>query len=311
MGTPIGNLGGIAVVPETVYGTTPATPAWVWQHPVSATLGNRREVITPVLLSYSAQACQAYSGIYSDGDIVVGLELEEDIIGPILGLAGHGAAGLFKLGDGSVPDVPSISALLSYGGGGADPTNNLEYIFPGEKATALRFEIVADSNSTLTAVLIGQPGVKTAAGSAIAPAPPGECGVFMPSDVGIVIIGVGETWETEVCLHSATVEVATPKTGFERRCLGGNMKEPITNARPGVTFSLALDLDDTTGNNTIGLLEAFNAGHAIGDIKIGDDFLLKDAFMGGDFPSLAAGLIDFTLSGSASEFDVTTVAHTP
>lgn len=283
----------------------------MWQHPVGATLGNRREVITPNLLSYAAQACQSYSGIYSDGDIVVGLELKEDIIGPILGLAGHSTAGLFKLGDGTAPDVDSLSVLIDYGGGGATPASNLEYIFPGEKATALRFEIVADSNSTLTAVLIGQPGVKTADGSAIPPAPPGECGVFMPSDVGTVIIGVGEAWETEVCLHTATMEIGIAKTGFERRCLGGNMKEPITNARPEVTFSLNLDLDDTTGNDTIGLLEAFNAGHPLGDIKIGDDFLLKNAFMGGDFPALAAGLIDFVISGTASELDVTTVAHTP
>lgn len=306
MGTPIGNLGGIALVPEVSYGVTPATPTWVWQHPVSASYGNRREIITPALLSYAAQTNKKYSGIYSDGDLTLGLDLAKAIIAPCLGLVGADAAGVFKLGDGSVPDYDSISALISYGGGGASPENNLEYIFAGVKPTALRFELVEGSNSTLTLVGIGQPGVKTATGAAETPAPPSELNVIMPTDIGTVTVGVGEAWETTVCLHSATMEIAVPKTGFDRRCLGGVMKEPITNARPSATFTLNLDLDDTTGNDTLGLLEAFNAGHNIGDISIGSDFLIKDSIMGGDFPSLADGLLDFTLSGEASYIQVTT-----
>ena len=269
-------------------------------------MGNRREIIEPTLLSYAAHACREYSGIYADGDFIVGLELAEAIIGDILGLGGVGAAGVYTLGDGSIPDVNSISALVSYGGGGATPINNLEYIYPGVKANALRFDIQADSNGVLTVVTIAQPGVKSALGAAVPPSPPDECGVLMPSDIGVVTIGVGEAHETVVCLHSATMEVLIPKTGFDRRCLGGTMQEPITSGRPDVTFNLQLDLDDTTDNNTILLLEAFNAGTPIGEITIGTSFKLTDTIMNGDFPSLDEGTIDFSLNGSASSLEVTT-----
>jgi len=306
MGTPNGSLGGIAVVPEINYGVTPITPDWKWQHPMAGGLGNRREIITPNLLSYAAQTCRKYSVVFSDGELNVGLNLEKAIIGNILGLVGSEQSNVFKLGDGSVPAVRSLSVLDSYGGGGSAPEDNLEYIFPGIKADALRFEIVADSNSKLTIVTIGQKGEKTADGSASTPNPPTECDVVMPSDIGVVTVGVGEAWETVVCLHSATIEVSTPHTGSGWRCLNGNMKEPIINARPQVTFSLALDLDDETDNNTVALLEAFNAGLVIGDVTFGSSFLLKDTMMSGDFPSKSEGLIEFNLSGQASYFQVTT-----
>jgi len=311
MGTPIGNLGGIAVVPELGYGIVPDPANWVWQHPVSATLGNRREIITPTLLSYAASACKKYSGIYADGDVVVGMDMAKAVIGDILGLAGVDNADTFVLGDGSAPANDSISALISYGGGGAAPTDNLEYIFPGVKATALRIELVADSNSTLTLVSIGQFGTMAEKGLSIPPDPPVECDVLMPDGIGIVTVGVGETHETTVCLQSATMEVSVPKTGFDRRCLGGEMKEPITNSRPEVTFSLNCELDDGTDNNTVGLLEAFNAGTPLGDITIGTEFLIKDAMMSGDFPALAEGVIDFTISGTASWLEVVTTVPAP
>ena len=98
-----------------------------------------------------------------------------------------------------------------------------------------------------------------------------------------------------------------PKTAFDRRCMGGNMKEQIPNGRPDITFNLNLSLDDTTGNDTIAILAKFVAGDLIGNIDLGGHFLLTNCMMGGDFPGLQEGEIDFTISGTAELLGVTTV----
>ena len=85
------------------------------------------------------------------------------------------------------------------------------------------------------------------------------------------------------------------------------MNEPITNARPDVTWTLNLDLDDQAGNATIEYLADFVAGDAVGDISLGTDIILTSCIMGGDFPPLKEGQIDFTMSGTASQLSFTTV----
>lgn len=302
MGTPNGNLGGLAIVEEVTYGTTPAVPTWVWQHPMPSTLGLRREVIQPNLLSFAAHSARDYSGKYVDGELSVGLDLRKAVIGDILGLAGVFDTDHYDLAGGVEPDVNSISVLKSYGGGGAVPADNHEWIDKGVKPNSLRFNLEAETNSSVTLVGIGQNSVKTTVGSAEAPNPPDETLVFMPSDLGIVTIG-SET----VCLHSASFEALVPKTGFERRCMGGTMKEPITAGRPDVTWTLNCDLDDNAvDNNTIAVLASFVAGTNLGTISIGDDFVMTDCLMAGDFPALQEGQIDFSISGTASLLTIAT-----
>jgi hypothetical protein len=266
-----------------------------------SSIGLRRELIQPNLLSYAAHSARGYSGKYCDGDIVVGMDFNDAVIGPILALAGAKSVNTYAMADGSAPDAESISALLSYGGGGATPANNHEWIYTGVKPNAIRFDIAADTNSSVTLVGIGQGVTKTAIGSAETPNAPAETNVVMPTDIGTVSVD-GDV----ICLHSATLEVLVPKTGFERRCLGGTMKEPITNGRPDVTWTLNLDLDDQVSNDTIAILAEFVAGTALGTIALGSEFIMMDCVMGGDFPPLKEGQIDFTISGTASKLSVTT-----
>lgn len=301
MGTPIGSLGGIALSPETTWGET-GTPVWVWQHPMESSFGYRREVIEPNVLSYAAHTARGYSGGYADGDIVMGLDLNDPVIGLALSLAGNKAGNVYNFGLNSPPDQNSCSALINYDGGGDDKTQAHEWVYAGVKPNALRFDLVPDSNSSLTLVGTAPTVVKTALGSAIAPLPPVETNLFMPSDLGTVLID-----GNQVCLYSGTVEVLVPKTGFERRCMGGNMKEQIPNGRPDLTFNLNLSLDDATNNDTISVLADFVAGDHLGNIQLGDDILLTNCLMGGDFPGLQEGEIDFTISGTCTVVGVTTV----
>ena len=300
MGTAIGSLGGIAVIEEVTYGTTPGTPTWIWQHPMASSLGLRRPVVEPNLLSYAAHTARGYSGKFVDGDLVVGLDLGNAVIGDILGTAGSFDIDHFDMGGGDVPDVNSLSVLMSYGGGGATPANHHEWIHTGVKPNAIRFNLEPESNSYLTLVGIGDGSTKTALASAETPNAPAETSVFMPSDLGTVTIGTANT-----CLHSATFEVLVPKTGFDRRCMGGTMREPITAGRPDVTWTINGDLDDDTDNDTIATLALFLAGTNLGTISIGTDFELSDCIMSGDFPALQEGQIDFSISGTASLLAVT------
>jgi len=86
------------------------------------------------------------------------------------------------------------------------------------------------------------------------------------------------------------------------------MKEPITAARPDVTFSLACDLDDSTDNDTIDALQTFVTGAGtLGDISIGgagSGLLLSSCFIDGEFPALQEGRIDLTISGYAESLKV-------
>jgi len=300
MGAANGSLGGLAVIEETVYGTTPGTPTWIWQHPMPSTIGLRRPLVEPNLLSYKAHTARGYSGKFVDGDLVVGLELDTAVIGNILGLAGVYSVDHYTMGDGTEPDVNSISVLESFGGGGATPAQNIEYIHKGVKTNAVRINLEADSNSYLTAVTIGQNSVLSTGGTAVTPDPPAETGVFMPADVGVLTI-----LSKVICLYSGVLEVLVPKTGYERRCMGGTMKQPTTSGRPDITWTFNCDLDDAVGINETGLiLSGFVSGTPLGEITIGTDFVLTDCIMSGDFPPLKEGQIDFSISGTASSLEV-------
>jgi hypothetical protein len=301
MGAANGSLGGIAIKPEVVYGTPNAGGTWVWQHPMPSTLGLRRELIQPNLLSLAGHTARGYSGKYVDGEMTVGLELNKDVIGDILGLAGSYDSLVYTLAGGDAPDVNSLSVLMSYGGGGAATyTNNLEWINKGIKANSLRFDLVPDSNSSLTLVGIGQDSANSALGTALEPSPPLETAVFMPSDLGTLTI-----LSKVLCLYSATFEALVPKTGFDKKCMGGLMREPETADRPDVTFTFNLDLSNGADNDTLTILNAFTEGTVLNDITIGSDFTLTDCIASGDFPPLQQGQIDFVLSGTAASIEVT------
>lgn len=305
MGAANGNLGGIGIVLEATYGTTPGSPAWTFQHPMPSTIGLRRPLISPNLLTYAAHSARGYAGKFVDGDLVVGLEVDNTRMGSLYRIGGNftdattPANDYYTFGDGSPPDDESISVLVNYGGGGGTSADNFEYWFEGIKPNAMRWDLVQDSNSYFTMSCIGEDMVdKTGSASTINT--PDESNVFMPTDLAAITVG-GES----ICLYSATIEYLCPKTGFDdRRCMGGNMKEPVGNGRPEVRFTLNVDLDDATDNNTDSIISAFISGTTIGTISIADQFSLSNCTMEGDFPALQEGNIEMAISGTAEELIV-------
>ena len=68
-----------------------------------------------------------------------------------------------------------------------------------------------------------------------------------------------------------------------------------------------MELSDVTGADSEALLTAWYAGTALGDIIIGD-FALGSAWMTGDPPALASGVIQFPVNVQASALVITTGA---
>lgn len=302
--TPDGALGGLAVVEESTYGTTPASPTWIWQHYVDSTVVPQRTVIKPSWATFQPNTVREYSVAWCEGEIKVAMSNEQDIVGTLLSLGSTFSSNVYTFGDGSEPDATSISLLQNYGGGDASVQANYhEWIFSGVKPTGYRFEFVQDSNVIMTVPVIGQTTTKTSAGSAQTPAPPSESYILMPSDIGTVTYGASST---EITIQGATISVDLPKTGSERRGLGQTtIREPVTNGQPAITFNISVDLDASTGNDTIAILDEFVSGNVLGDITIGD-YALTSCMLEGDPPSLSAGLMTWAMTGQATQLDITT-----
>lgn len=296
--TPDGSLGGLAVVAESTYGTTPAVPTWAWMNHVNSTVGPRRSIIQPQWATFKPSTNRAYDVPWCDGEIKVALTQERDIIGPLLACGANLSGNDYTFGSGDEPDSNSFSLLQNFGGGHATTAANYyEWIIAGCKPTAYRFEIPLDSNPTLTVPIIGQNATQTGAGSAETPSYPDESYIMMPSDFGTITWGGSSTAFTA---QGASIEVSLPKSGQERRGLGASsFREPVSNGQPEINFNITVDLDASTGNITTAFLALLIGGTELGTINIGP-FELTECMLEGDTPSLQAGLMQFPLRGRAS-----------
>jgi hypothetical protein len=125
----------------------------------------------------------------------------------------------------------------------------------------------------------------------------------MPSDFATVTYGGSST---PFRLQGATLSVSLPKTAGERFGLGStSIGEPVSNGRPAVNFSLQVDLDGATGNDTIAMLADWYSGTSLGTITIGD-FTLNGCYLEGEIPPQQQGFIQFALTGLASSLGVET-----
>jgi|GEM_PF-2902764 len=301
--TPDGGLGGIAVVAESTYGTTPGTPTWLWLNHITSSLGPRRSIVQPQWATYAPPSNREYSVAWADGEISCALSYAAGMLA-LFGAGSTASGAVYTFGSGDEPDTNSLSVLQNYGGGDASTAANyFEWIFAGFKPTAYRFEFQLDGNATLTVPGIAQSTTKSDAGDAETPSPPAESSIIMPSDVGSVTYGGSST---AIAIQSATITVNLPKTGSERRGLGqSTIREPVTNAQPTIDFSISLDLDASSGNDTIALLDDFVDGTEMGALTIGD-FALSNCMVQGDPPSLSLGLMQYSLNGQATSLAVTT-----
>jgi hypothetical protein len=302
--TPDGSLGGLAVVEESTYGTTPGSPSWTWLHHINSTLVPKRQLIQPEWATYQGSTAREYSHTWAEGELQVAMSLEQDIVGPLLKCGSNFSTNVYTFGSGNAPDIESLSVLQNYGGGHATTAANyFEWIFAGFCPNQYRFNIVSDGNATMTVSGVAQSTTKTEAGSAATPSAAAESYIMMPSDVGSVTYGGSST---AITIQSADITVSLPKTGSERRGLGSTtIRQPVTSGRPVISFSVAVDLDASTGNDTIAILDDFVDGTALGNLVVGD-FALSNCYLEGDPPSLSAGLMSYTLTGQAQALAITT-----
>lgn len=300
--TPDGALGGLAIGVETTWGTAPVIGTFDWQNYIDSTLGIRRTVIQPQWATFSPATNRKYSVAYSDGELKLAYNSLDAVVGGLLGCGSTAAALVYTFGSGDEPDNGSFTVRQNYGGGDAVAANWFEWQFAGCKPTAYKWDISMEGNVILTVPVIGKAPTRIADGSVSTPAAPAESGIMMPTDIVTVTYGGSAT---AITLQGASISVDLPKTGSERRGLGQTtIREPVTNGQPGVKFSVQVDLDASTGNDTISILDAFVAGTELGELVIGD-FTLNGCMLEGDPPSLSAGLMQFALTGRATSLDVT------
>jgi hypothetical protein len=285
MATMIGDAGGIAVAPESTYGTAIVVGSAVWQTPFSASLGVRKSVINPGHLGIAGYTYRKYSPGYSDGDIVVGHHRERTVIGGLLGALGTLATQTYNFGTGVAPtNANGLTVYVDTGG------HTMQY--PGQILTKLRWELAVGQAVKMTAEFLGQPGVKTTAATVSQPT---QANIQMDSNLATFTLGTAT-----ICILGATIEVSQPVSGSDRVCLGGStIKQPVWAGRPTITASLQCELSSDTGNDTVSQLDDYLTGVSIGDLVI-DDWTLASCWMTGDPPSLQSGITTFPINVEAA-----------
>lgn len=292
MASYIGDAGGIKVGKEAVaYGTLAAT--LIAQHPVSSTLGTRVRRIASSHLGVQANSQSKFALPYSDGEIVVLHNPSRAVTGPIYESLGKLTTNTFAFGTGVTPDAVSLSAQIDHGGYLA------QYL--GLVVNSIRWDFSMNEATKVTFGSIGRKGTKETWSAAFTQ--PAESGIHMPGDFGTVTVG-----GVAMCLLSGSITVSRPVTGADRMCLGGTtIKQPQQNGRWSVTGSFQCELSADTGNNTVGELDDYLAGTALGDIVV-DDWTLGTCYMVGDPPALGTGIATFPINVEALSLALVTTA---
>lgn len=291
MASYLGDAGGITVGAEAVaYGTAAAT--FVPQHPVSATLGTRVQRIAPTHLGVQANSLAKFATSYSDGELVVLHNASRAVMGPIYTQLGKLTTATYAFGTGVTPDAVSMSAKVDHGG--------LLMQYLGLVVNSIRWDFSMGEATKVTVGVIGRKGTKESFAAITQPA---ESGIHMPSDIGTVTVG-----GVAMCLLSGSITVSRPLTGSDRVCLGGStIKQPQQTGRWSVTGSFNCEVSADTGNNTVGELDDYLAGTALGDIVL-DDWTLGTCYMVGDPPALGSGLATFPMNVEALSLALVTTA---
>jgi len=283
----IGDEGAISIGEELVaYGTTAA--AFVFQHGISADLVPIKPLIKPNILGTGPRT-KSYGVGHSAGEAAVAMDDSRAVVGGLFNLAVND----FTMGSGNAADTDSLTIRVDEGG----------YLmqYNGFVGSLLRKTIQSDQESMLSFNGLAREGTNETPVTITSPA---ESGIVMESDIaGSITLG-----GTAMCILAATVEANWEVAAADRHCIGGsNPKQFRRHGVQLITGSLDLELSSDTGENTVAELAKFLAGNAIGDIVIGNT-AIAGAWMTGDFPTLAPGIIQFTLNFEANTWIETTTA---
>ena len=285
----IGDEGGISIGEELVaYGTEAA--AFVFQHPISAGIVPIKPLIKPNILGTGPRRKQ-YGVGHSAGEASVAMDDSRAVTGGLFNHFGVLATNDFTMGSGAEADTDSLTVRVDEGG----------YLmqYNGFVGSLLRKTIQSDQESMLSFNGLAREGTNETPVTITAPA---ESGIIMESDiVGSITLG-----GTAMCIMGAIVEANWEVSAADRHCIGSsNPKQFRRHGVQLITGSLELELSSDTGEDTITELAKFLAGNPIGDIVIGNTEITS-AWMTGDFPTLAPGIISFTLNFEADSWIETT-----
>lgn len=290
MAAPIGALGGVAVAPESTYGTLGTVLTWL--HAISSTLGQRRQIVQPSHIRVGRYTNIEYSRGWVEGEISADFTFEQDVVGPLLAACGTVSTATYTIAPDTAPDTNALSVFVNHGG--------KEWSHAGCKPTGLRIDMPAHESAKITVPMIGL--VQAAVVSPHTVTRPSEALVALPTDIGALTIG-----GTAMQMRSASINVELPKTGNERFVYGSpTIKEPHPSGPALITATINVDLDDTTGANSIAELADFLSATALGTIAWAGGITLTGCMMTGDPPALQVGVQEFAINVQATGLTIVT-----
>lgn len=295
MGVNFGEAGGLAVLAEAAYGTVGTVANRVWLPLKSSNIINVRELMEPQYL-VGVPTKRRFSLGYSQGQSVFPFVKSRAVSGIVL-------AAMSKLTTNTHawPDVPDndIGVTVWQDSGGH------RMRFAGCLPTKFSWSMQHGQPVLWTVDWLGRVGSGQDENAALSMAKTDD-DIMMWSDVAstMTINGVA------IIPHSATIEVAPQMTGPDRWALGAtNFRRPQRWGRWKITGSITLELDDTTGNNTLAQIASMLAYSStdIGNIVVGD-WTFTDCWFTGELPSVEAGITPCVLNFEANALSLVTTA---
>jgi len=287
MAVPQGLLGGISVKPEVTYGVDPGTTGWTFLPSRAGTnLAKRRSYFGPQTSGISMPTVVEVGPSWVDGEIQAYWSFTHAVVSPVMAnfmtVAG---AGPYSYVATTAPSTNSIAISKNIGG--------TEYVLTGCKGTSMRWELDPADGIKWNIGYIGQDEAVHAAQTVANPA---DSVIAMPSDLTACTLG-----GTALGIKSAVIELTSPYTGSDRSAYGGTtLREPFPSGKRAVTVGLNLEVDDSTGFNSIAEYADYLSGTANGDLVItfgtSNYFSVLACQAVGDGIAHQFGIQDFNLS---------------
>jgi len=284
------SLGWVAFADESVaYGTLGAS--LVYQHGLSVSpTYNEIRVVPPVLGSVAISTGLRLGANFS-GSVTLAHTDEADEVGVIYNHLASVSGGVYTFS--GTPTSDSLSLFYDL--------NGVEYDVAGCVASQISWTLNNQDISNVTVELIGRAPVKYA-GAPRTPTYPPVSELVTPAALTTFTVG----GDTVAGITGASITFSRQITGMERMTLGTSiLRQPVAFDRPSISASFSLDLDDSTGNDTVSLIDDLLAD-ATGFTIVLDNFSLTGCKVVGDMPELTRGLGSMNLRVMATSLEVTT-----
>lgn len=267
------SLGWIALAAESTYGTLGTSLVYQQGISVQPTF-NRTRVVPPVLGSVTPHVGRTMNSSWS-GTVTLGHTDEGDDIGLLYGHFGSVSTGDYTFGGTPVTDSLSLFYDL----------NGVEYDVAGGVASGLTWTLNNQDYSRVAVQMAGR-AVTKYSGATRSPSLPPASELVTPGDLSTFTVG-----GTAVAgITGGSITYTRNVTGMDRQRLGATtMPQPELHGRAVIEATFNLELDDTTGNDTVALIDSLLADSSAGTI-IANNFELSGCHPIGDLPVLERGM---------------------